>query len=133
MWPGSPRSKWAELLSKLFKGSYIVFHLGVIVYKEDAINTATHLTKTTTTSNQVPLSLSSKIISQMIFFIEYAFDHSFPSDSCFPTEIKFLILFSAAAHENSTQPAVGMKNVKRITNSFLEVAPRSFVRGWRLF
>ena len=49
------------------KASYIVFHLGVIVYKEDAINTATHLTKTTTTSNQVPLSLS-KIISQMTFF-----------------------------------------------------------------
>ena len=131
MWPGSPRSKWAELLSKLFKGCYIVFHLGVIVYKEDAINTATHLTKTTTTSN--PLSLSSKIISQMTFFIEYAFDHSFPCDSCSPTEIKLLILFSAAAHENSTQPAVGMKNVKRIKNSFLEVAPGSFVRGWRLF
>ena len=39
------------------------------------------------------------------FFIEYAFDHSFPCDSCSPAEIKFLILFSAAAHENSTQPA----------------------------
>ena len=133
MWPGSPRSKWAELLSKLFKGLLHCFPSWCYCLQRGC-NQHCH----------PPHQNHHHIQSSSPFFVikDYFPDDFFLSNmrliihfhaTLVPTEIKFLILFSAAAHENSTQPAVGMKNVKRITTSFLEVAPRRFVRGWRLF
>ena len=46
-----------------------------------------------------------------------------------PTEIKFLILFSAAAHENSTQPAVGMEKRQEDYNQFFGGGSWEFCKG----